>query len=168
MFDRIKRAWSFWVLANMSFGSKLNGGFGYSKSIGNKRDQFTEDLAKRIKEVLIECCDALKIISSHDSTDTLFYLDPPYVGTHQGHYDGYSQSDFNELLEQLTKINGKFLLSSFCNNQLTAMVNSNHWYQIELKRSKPMSAHSGTSSKKTEVLTANYPIGVVENVVTLL
>ena len=161
-------------LANASFGCNLTAGFGYdkngmrSKVIRNKRDRFTEELAARIQNVQIECCDALKIIRSRDSVDTLFYVDPPYVGADQGHYDGYSQADFDALLEQLSKIEGKFLLSSFRNKQLTAKTEVNHWYQIELKMAKPMTAQTGKTIEKIEVLTANYPIGVVDGDVKLL
>lgn len=168
MFDRIKRAWAFWYLANVSFGCNLTAGFGYdkngmrSKVIRNKRDRFTEELAQRIQNVQIECCDALKIIRSRDSVDTLFYVDPPYVGADQGHYDGYSQADFDALLEQLSKIEGKFLLSSFRNNRLTFATEENGWHQIELKMAKPMTAQTGKTIEKIEVLTANYPIGVVD------
>ena len=57
MFDRIKRAWAFWYLANVSFGCNLTAGFGYdkggnrSKVVRNKRDRFTEELAVRIQNV---------------------------------------------------------------------------------------------------------------------
>ena len=83
MFDRIKRAWAFWYLANVSFGCNLTAGFGYdkngmrSKVIRNKRDRFTEELAQRIQDVQLECCDALKLIRSRDDKNTLFYIDPP-------------------------------------------------------------------------------------------
>jgi DNA adenine methylase len=32
MFDRIKRAWAIWMLANSSYGAKLDSSFGYSRS----------------------------------------------------------------------------------------------------------------------------------------
>lgn len=174
MFDRIKRAWAFWYLANVSFGCNLTAGFGYdkggmrSKVIRNKRNRFTEELAERIQDVQIECCDALKIIRSRDGIGTLFYLDPPYVGSDQGHYDGYSQSDFDELLEQLSKIEGKFLLSSFRNKQLSVVAEENGWHQIELKMAKPMSARTGKMVEKIEVLTANYPICIENDEMKLL
>ena len=139
-----------------------------SKVIRNKRDRFTEELAQRIQDVQLECCDALKLIRSRDDKNTLFYIDPPYVGSDQGHYDGYSQSDFDALLEQLSKIEGKFLLSSFRNKQLTVEAKENNWHQIELKMAKPMSAQTGKTVEKIEVLTANYPIGVIDGEVKQL
>jgi DNA adenine methylase len=95
LFDRVKRAWAVWVLANSSYGNMLDGGFGYDKTTGgttkkvaSKRDAFTVDYAIRLQQTQIECCDALKIIRSRDCKDAFFYLDPPYVGSDQGHYDG--------------------------------------------------------------------------------
>ena len=61
-----------------------------SKKLDNKREAFTEEYAKRLHRVQIECCDALRVIRSRDTADTFFYIDPPYVGSDQGHYDGSS------------------------------------------------------------------------------
>ena len=174
MFDRIKRAWAIWMLANGSFGCNLTAGFGYdkkgtsTKTLANKRNSFTEELSIRIQDVQIECCDALKIIRSRDCKDTFFYLDPPYVGADQGHYDGYSQEDFNALLEELVNIEGRFLLSSYRNNTLSDFVEKIGWFQVELKMAKAMTAQTGKTLSKIEVITTNYPIGIIENNVRLL
>ena len=89
----------------------------------------------------------------------LFYLDPPYVGTDQGHYDGYSQDDFNALLELLTTVKGTFLLSSFRNQKLSEYIKRNKWHMLEFKMTCSMTAKFGHSKAKIEVLTANYPLG---------
>ena len=108
----------------------------------------------------IECCDALKIIRQNDNGETFFYLDPPYVGACQGHYDGYSQSDFNELIDLLTKIEGRFLLSSFRNTYLSEASKHYGWSQIELKMNTHPSFIPDQHKSKIEVLTANYPISL--------
>jgi DNA adenine methylase len=164
MFDRIKRAWAIWVLANSSFGSMLDSGFGYdrrgaySKKLDNKRADFAVDYAERLKRVQIECCDALRIIKSRDASDVFFYLDPPYVGVDQGHYDGYSQEDFDNLLKLLKSVKGKFLLSSYRNNTLSTFTKRNGWHTIEIKMACSVSGRCGSKLNKVEVLTANYPI----------
>jgi DNA adenine methylase len=166
MFDRIKRAWAVWMLANISFGCKLNGCFGYdrtgtsSKKLANKRTAFTVDYAVRLQEVQIECCDALRVIRSRDTRDAFFYCDPPYVGSDQGHYDGYMQEDFDNLLGLLESIKGKFLLSSYRNKSLKEFSERNGWYKLEFEMASSMTHGKGNSSKKVEVLTANYPISV--------
>jgi DNA adenine methylase len=166
MFDRIKRAWAFWMLANMSFGSLLDGGWGYdttgqtSLKVKGKRDMFTESIAIRLQNVQIECCDALKIIRSRDVPDAFFYLDPPYPDTDQGHYDGYSLDDFRALLDACSKMEGRFLLSSFRHETLAEYTEKYKWSQFEIRMKKPMTAQNGVgrTNDKIEVLTANYPI----------
>jgi len=134
MFDRVKRAWAVWMLANSSYGCMLDGSFGYdrtggtSKKLDNKRQSFTVDYAIRLQRTQIECCDALRIIESRDTPDAFFYCDPPYVGADQGHYDGYEQADFDVLLKLLAGIKGKFLLSSFRNEALSEYVRKRKWH----------------------------------------
>ena len=164
MFDRIKRAWAVWMLANSSYACKLDGGYGYdrtgntSKKLANKRACFSADYAIRLQMAQIECCDALRIIRSRDTPDAFFYLDPPYVGTDQGHYDGYTQIDFDALLADLETIQGKFLLSSFRNKSLFEYIKRNGWETLEIKMVCAMTNNLKKPRDKIEVLTANYPI----------
>jgi len=164
LFDRIKRAWAIWMLANASYGCMLNGGFGYDKSTGgmskklaNKKANFGEDYAIRLANAQIECCDALKVIRGRDTATSFFYCDPPYVGSDQGHYDGYSQDDFEALLSTLETMQGKFLLSSFRNKSPADFAKRNGWHSFEIKMACAMSNRYG-SREKAEVFTANYPI----------
>ncbi|TYT78071.1 DNA adenine methylase [Treponema phagedenis] len=167
MFDTVKRAWAVWVQANMSFGNGIGKGFAYgrksgiTKNIVNKINTFTNEIANRIRMLQIENCDALKVIASRDTADTFHYIDPPYVGTNQGHYDGYTQQDFDNLLETLQNIKGKFLISSYRNKALMEFTKKNNWYCIELKMASSLSA-KGKAKRMTkiEVLTANYPISL--------
>jgi len=164
MFDRVKRAWAVWMLANGSYGCRLDGGYGYdrkgsvSKKLLNKRANFGTDYAIRLQEAQIECCDALRIITSRDAPDAFFYIDPPYVGTDQGHYDGYTQMDFDALLGMLETLRGKFLLSSFRNASLSEYAKRNGWETLEIRTACLMSNKSKAPRDKVEVLTANYPL----------
>ena len=156
----IKRAWAVWMLANTGYSGLLNGSFGYDRSgqstkkLTNKRNNFTEALATRLQNVQLESCDALRIIRSRDTAQTLYYCDPPYVGTDQGHYDGYSKDDYEQLLRALAQIEGKFLLSSYRSESLSRAVAEHGWYSIEIEMPKAVSK----GKTKVEVLTANYPI----------
>jgi DNA adenine methylase len=142
----------------------LDGGFGFdrvggaSKKLHNKRINFSVDYAVRLQQVQIECCDALRIIKSRDTASAFFYLDPPYVGSDQGHYDGYSQEDFDALLNLLDGLKGAFLLSSFRNKSLEDHARRNKWHSVEIKMACSMTAKSGQTKSKIEVLTANYPL----------
>jgi DNA adenine methylase len=169
MFDRIKRAWAVWMLASISYGGKLNGCFGYertgviSKKLANKRSDFNAGYAIRLQQVQIECYDALRIIQSRDTPETFFYLDPPYVGYDQGHYDGSTQEDFDALLRLLETVRGKFILSSFRNASLADFTRRNGWFTEEVRLSSAMTHGPGrTVRDKVEVLTTNYPISTGE------
>jgi DNA adenine methylase len=172
MFTRLQRAWAVWVLAAQSFSSKLDGSWGYDKQksstslkIKNKRDNFTEDLSIRIQNVQIECTDALRIIRSRDMSNSFFYCDPPYYNSNCGHYDGYTIEDFEMLLQTLSKIEGKFLLSSYPSPILKKFTKEFGWSTINIEQR--VSVANGTTGKggktKIEVLTANYDIKSLQN-----
>ena len=156
----VKRAWAVWMLANTGYSGLLDGSFGYDRSgqstkkLTNKRNNFTEELAIGLQNVQLESCDALRIIRSRDTAQTLYYCDPPYVGTDQGHYDGYSKDDYEQLLRALAQIEGKFLLSSYRSESLSRAVTEHGWYSVEIEMPKAVSK----GKTKIEVLTANYPI----------
>jgi DNA adenine methylase len=80
---------------------------------------------------------------SRDTPEAFFYLDPPYVGYDQGHYDGYTQEDFDALLQLLETIRGKFLLSSFRNASLTDFTRRNGWFTEEIRLSSSMTHGQG-------------------------
>lgn len=161
----LKKAWAFWVATNMSFSNKIGGGFKYSidqftpaaKITCVKRQRFTRELQRRIENTEIENSDALQVIKSRDTKATFFYIDPPYIGADNGHYKGYTEQDFFNLLELLSKIKGKFLLSCYHTDTLTEFKQKNNWLQKEII--KPlMRAKNIDGRNKIEVLTANYNI----------
>jgi DNA adenine methylase len=163
LFTDLERAWAFWVLCNQGYAGKIGSSWGYGtanceveKSLLNKRMYFLEDLQQRLEQVQIECTDALRIIELRDRDYTFFYVDPPYFNSNMGHYDGYTLQDFENLLQALSKIKGKFLLSSYPSDILEQYRESNGWYQIEITMT---TSASKSRKKKTEVLTANYDIG---------
>jgi DNA adenine methylase len=163
MFPEIKRAWAVWVLCNQSFSSMLDGSWGYdiakgttSKKIHNKRENFTEEYAIRLQEVQIECADAIRIITSRDSLDSFFYCDPPYYNSDCAHYDGYSIDDFELLLKTLSKIKGKFILSSYPSVILDKYRTEFSWNQKEFIMQISANGNKGKRKNKTEVITMNF------------
>lgn len=165
MFSEIKRAWAVWVSASQSFSSMLDGSWGYerlkdstTKKISNKRSAFTEDLAIRLQNVQLECTDALRVITSRDTENSFFYCDPPYFNSDCGHYDGYSEADFEALLKMLASIQGKFLLSSYPSDLLSRYTKDNKWHSHAIEQNVSVNAKSGNRKSKTEVLTANFEL----------
>lgn len=165
MFSEIKRAWAVWVLSTQSFSAQLDSSFGYdikknttTKKIINNRDRFTEDMAIRLQNVCVECADALYVIKSRDSVDSFFYCDPPYFNSDCGHYDGYSEQDFENLLKLLSEIKGKFLLSSYPSPLLQRYAKAQGWQMWSVEQGVSINNKSGYIKRKVEVLTANYAI----------
>ena len=78
----------------------------------------------------------------------------------QGHYRGYTLEDYERLLEILSSIKGKFLLSSYPSDLLSKFSKKQRWYTKSFD--KPITASKNKNGKirerKTEVLTANYLI----------
>lgn len=164
MFSRIQRAWAVWILAAQSFSAMLDGTWGYdrikgstSQKITNKRDSFTIDYAIRMQNVQIECTDALRIIRSRDCPGAFIYCDPPYFNSDCGHYDGYTREDFEMLLKLLSEVRGKFLMSSYPSDILTAYTKEFGWWTKVMEQSVSVANGTGApGKKKIEVLTANY------------
>jgi len=161
LFDELQRAWAFWVCTNQGFQHQVGSwGFDYigkqALTTANKKEAFTSAYAERMKLTTIENNDACTIIERWDNPDAFHYVDPPYVDSDQGHYGGYTQDHFNGLMDSLSNVKGKFLMSSYPNDSLTEYAQQNGWHQKEIKMH--LSASSKAGKKKVEVLTANYEL----------
>ncbi|RZJ92026.1 MAG: DNA adenine methylase [Chryseobacterium sp.] len=161
LFTPVIKAWAFWTATVQGFTNNIGSWKAAQKTsseaqyASNKKLQISGDLEKRLEIVQIECSDAIYIIERMDSPDTFFYIDPPYVDSLQGHYGGYTQQHFDNLLEALSKIKGKFLLSSYPNESLERYREIFKWNNNDQK--VHLSA-SRSSKLKIECLTYNYDL----------
>ena len=165
LFSPLQCAWAFYVGTNMGFACTV-GSWGFdkygkrTKSFINKKLAFDERIAQRLASTTIECSDACAVIERFDTKGSFHYVDPPYINTNLGHYGGYTESNYQQLLETLSKIKGKFLLSSFPSDLLERYTKKNGWHTQTYTKSLAAHKSEGGASKptKVEVLTANYPI----------
>jgi DNA adenine methylase len=166
LFNSIDRAWSVWVLTNQTYASKLNGSWGYdkkenksSKQLHYKRESFTEEIKIRLGLTQIECADALEVIRKRDSKTTFFYVDPPYFNSALGPFKNYNIQDFENLLLVLSKIKGKFILSSYPSKLQATYAKKNKWHTKRITISVSISSNLLVKrKKKVEVLTGNFII----------
>ena len=98
--------------------------------------QYTE----RLRGVNIEHRDALEVIQQHDSANTLFYLDPPYMSetrtsiiresksTRMYNYD-MTADDHAKMLEMIKTVKGMVLLSGYANALYASELSD--WRQLE-------------------------------------
>jgi DNA adenine methylase len=155
----LKRAWAIWVLSHQSIYAILCNSWKCSKErngaqfITNKKRDFSEDYQTRLEKTSVFCRDALDVIVKTDAPDTFHYVDPPYFNSDLGHYKGYSRDDFEKLLQVLSFVKGRFMLSSYPSDMLDKYVKANKWTKIEIEMQR-----SAGGGRKTEVITINYDL----------
>ena len=153
----VMRAWAVWMLSQQSFYSIFGNSWKCGKkrnmanTIANKKAQFDETYVKRLEATSIFCRDALDVIVKSDRDDAFHYIDPPYFNADMGHYGGYTANDFEKLLIIFSKLDGKFMLSSYPSEMLTKYATQFGWKTIELDLHRPAG-----KGRKIEVLTMNY------------
>jgi DNA adenine methylase len=135
--DDLSRAWAWFVNVNNSSANNYGRSTpGYSKSGENHPKHFLNkvdrlnDCVQRMRSVYLFNEPALKTIDRFDAPQTCFYIDPPYPGTDQGHYGGFLQSDFDELINVLDSLTGAIVLSCYKNASVP-----DHWIKHEIDAS---------------------------------
>lgn len=110
-YSKLRRAWAVWVGANMSFGGALfDGSFQITTNSNdschpgirtyNKKNQFHKgSIMNRLERTMILNKDVIEVIKKYNNNNTFIYLDPPYFQANQGHYKGYTEDDFRNLLD---------------------------------------------------------------------
>ncbi len=113
----------------------------------------------RLKRVVIQNRDAIRVIQQQDGEKTLFYLDPPYLSETRactGQYDHeMTESEHVELLDVLAKCKGKFLLSGYPSDLYDAKAQECGWHYIDFDL--PNHASGGAEKRRmTERVWMNY------------
>jgi DNA adenine methylase len=155
----VQRAWALWTTTNQGFAGMIGSwGFGKTnskeKAVAQKRDDFINAYEHRLRTVQVENNDALKVIARCNEKDAFLYCDPPYIGSDQGHYSGYTEAQYRALLNVLAKYKGKFLLSSYPSKILNQYIRKYGWKTKKVE--KYVAVTKLTDKKKTEVLVFNY------------
>lgn len=127
--DPVERAAAFFLRCRQSLSGRMKSFTGITKTRTRRRmnNEVSAWLSAveglpavhaRLKRVLILNRTALDVIRSQDGPGTLFYLDPPYLAETRTAPNVYRHEmgglrDHAELLVELSKIEGKFLLSGY-------------------------------------------------------
>lgn len=159
-FTNTQKAWAFFILANTSiYGNLANqqmtptSDSRPSKTFYNKVGRVDNAYAERFNNVFIEQRDACYVIEKNDGPDVFMFCDPPYFNSDMGHYDGYTQSDYEALLNTLGKLKGKFIMTSYPSDILEGYVRQFNWRQMSFEM--PLNA-GAKGRRKTEVFTLNF------------
>lgn len=165
----IEKAWAIWLITNGSFAGSMRGGWKWDNgssgshagvSLFNKRDDFQTDIYNRLQYVQISSRDALDVIRQRDSPTTLFYLDPPYPGSVQHYHQQYTHKDLFNLLQLLSTIEGKFILSQYWSQTLLYHIKRFGWNFKNIEITTRVNNLGGRACKKmkmsTEILAYNF------------
>lgn len=160
--DEIERARRTLVRHHQSFGttnSNLNT-WRNSQTYNSPRcaaqwNQLPETVLKicnRLKEAQIENTDALTLIERYNNSDTLIYLDPPYLQSlrkrNMYKYE-MTEKQHIELLELIRTSSSNICLSAYDSELYNEYLKD--WYTAEKKTTAQMGKH------RTEKLYMNYP-----------
>lgn len=117
-------------------------------------DSFTE----RLKRVVILSRDYQDVIVQNDSPESFFFLDPPYVPETRvgGEYEHEMTADDHAvMLDLLTAIEGKFLLSGY-HNELYDQWATENGFSVFEQETVAHSSGAKEKPKRTEVVWRNY------------
>lgn len=114
----LERAARFFYLQKTGFGGKVAGRtFGVSVGEPGPFDVTRiipelQEYHERLSAVTIEALPWQDVLRRYDRPETLFFLDPPYMGTE--HYYGadlFSPDQYQEIADHLARIKGRFILT---------------------------------------------------------
>ena len=108
---------------------------------------------ERLQGVVIENRDALKVISQHDSIDTLVYVDPPYVASSRDKGNDYKHEMDDEQHEHLSSVLHACKSSVVLSGYRTVLYDELYkdWLRIDRK------AHADGARDRVECLWVSRP-----------
>ncbi|WP_208728339.1 DNA adenine methylase [Oceanidesulfovibrio indonesiensis] len=155
----IQRAARFYYVQKMCFGGRITSpSFGASAMQPPRLNllRMEEELSAahlRLARVLVERLPFDEVIRKYDRPGTVFYVDPPYVGTENVYGKGlFSKDDHARLAEVLKSIQGRFILSQADTPLIRELYNGLPIEPVTVRYS--CGKENGTKAK--EVLVGNF------------
>ena len=112
------------------------------------------EIAQRLLRVQIENAPALEVLERYDSTETLFYCDPPYPHGSRGDSQAYlhemTDDQHRRLSEILHRVQGKVVLSGYHCDLMSELYHD--WHHVEA----PEKMCHSSKGARTEVIWFNY------------
>lgn len=160
--DDLERARRVWVLLTQQRGARMpRSGWrfvhgGNRRSLAKYMDGYLDRIAPaadRLRQVSIECRDALDVIRAYDRPDACFYVDPPYMGDvrcgRQYAHEMQAEIDHARLLDTLLNADAAVVLSGYAHPLYDEALDG--WDRHEIP------ANNLRGAPRTEVVWANRP-----------
>lgn len=142
--DKVKRAALWYVVARQSFGGKFEGSWGTAITHSDRKRAAIvsrwqtaltnlPQVHRRLQRVQIENADFMRVLERYDSSETLFYCDPPYVADTRKS-GGYRHELTNEqheiLLDALLNIEGYVVISGYA-HPIYEVLSDSGWHRVD-------------------------------------
>ena len=166
--DPVLAAWQFFVRCRQSLAGRMKGFTSLTRNRtrrgmnGNVSEwlgaiEGLPAVHERLRLVVIENLDAIKLIRREDAQSTLFYLDPPYLHETRATDDVYAHEmgpdHHAELLEVICACKGRVMLSGYPSELYDRRLHDWKRYEFVL----PNQAAGGkTKRRMTEVVWCNF------------
>jgi len=165
--EEVRKAYRFLILTRLSFASNIykhkpTWGYNLKKdkmimSFVNFTDKYIYEIIERFKMVQIDMLDFRKVIEKYDSSDTLFYCDPPYWGCEYYYKGEFSKQDHIDLARMLNNIKGKACVSYYDFPELKELYPLSKWRIEKRGTFKHSEKVIGNKRQKSEeLLLMNY------------
>ena len=112
---------------------------------------------QRFRHVLIDCRDFAAVFRQYNRPDTLFYVDPPYLGVEGYYQHSFTQTDHERLAALLTQTEAAVALSYYPHPLLDALYPAARWRRVTWAVAKHSQRSRATRERATEMLLCNYP-----------
>lgn len=113
----VQRAVRYWFKSLVSFG-RDGSSFGVMKTGGSgagtrRRNQFRalRAAARRLDGVIVECLDWQRLFKNYDGPQTLWFLDPPYVGGSQKSYSPWTLETMRTFRDAVFALQGRCIVT---------------------------------------------------------
>lgn len=119
------------------------------------------EIVQRLLRVQVENAPAIEVIQRYDSSETLFYCDPPYPHDSRSDTNAYgyemTDSDHRALSEALHSVQGKVAISGYHSPLMDGLYGG--WYLSKAAAKKAHSTNTqanGQKRRRVELLWTNY------------
>lgn len=141
---------------------KVSGwGSGKTKTSSKGRGYYTAlqlfaSLTTRFRFVEIDNRDFAQVILQRQSTRTLLYVDPPYIGAEQYYHTSFTLEDHKRLAVLLNATQSLVALSYYAHPLLERLYPSSHWRRVSWTIPKHSQRTRTTRDVAQELLLMNY------------
>ena len=161
--DEIEVARRFWLSRDMSINGKGRTFNFANMTTARAHIARMKEVANRLADAVILCRDYYDVFEQFDAEDTLFYCDPPYLGSTRtsGVYEHELRGldEHQQFADVVNSARGMVLVSGYPSAEYDEMFPSDRWRYIDFEVTSTVSvAGNGRGKAATERLWANFPL----------